>query len=54
MGDAQFVFRATIAIIIAILAEGFFEYNLGDSEILTLFLTITACACVAHTAPDVA
>jgi putative inorganic carbon (hco3(-)) transporter len=53
-GDARFVFHATVAIIIAILAEGFFEYNLGDSEILTLFLTITACAYVARTAPDAA
>jgi len=51
-GDARFVFHAGIAIIIAILAEGFFEYNLGDSEILTLFLTITACVYVARTAPD--
>jgi O-antigen ligase len=51
-GDARFVFHAAIAIIIAVLAEGFFEYNLGDSEILTLFLTITACAYVARTAPE--
>jgi O-antigen ligase len=42
--DARFVFHATIAITLAILAEGFFEYNLGDSEILTMFLTMVACA----------
>lgn len=45
-GDSRFVLHATVAIIIAILAEGFFEYNLGDSEILTMFLTIVACAYV--------
>jgi hypothetical protein len=31
-----------IAVIIAILAEGFAEYNLGDSEVLTLFLAVVA------------
>ncbi|MGA3023374.1 MAG: O-antigen ligase family protein [Bryobacteraceae bacterium] len=46
-GDALFVLRAAVAITIAILAEGFFEYNLGDSEILTMFLTIVACVYVA-------
>jgi putative inorganic carbon (HCO3(-)) transporter len=47
-GEPRFVFHATIAITIAILVEGFFEYNLGDSEILTLFLTMIACAYVAR------
>jgi len=46
-GDGRFVFHAMVAIIIAVLAEGFFEYNLGDSEILTLFLTMAACVYVA-------
>ena len=48
-GDARFVFQGAVAITIAILAEGFFEYNLGDSEILTMFLTMVACVYVALT-----
>jgi len=34
-------------VILAILAEGFFEYNLGDSEVLTMFLVVTTGAYVA-------
>ncbi|MGA2185376.1 MAG: O-antigen ligase family protein [Bryobacteraceae bacterium] len=48
-GDARFVFLGVVAVTIAILAEGFFEYNLGDSEVLTMFLTMVACAYVALT-----
>src|SRR5258708_39986742 len=36
--EARFVLHGAIAVILAILAEGFLEYNLGDSEVLTLFL----------------
>jgi putative inorganic carbon (hco3(-)) transporter len=50
-GDARFVFHGAVAITVAILAEGFFEYNLGDSEILTMFLTVVACAYVARGNP---
>ena len=46
--DTRFVFHAMVAITIAVLAEGFFEYNLGDSEVLTLFLTMAACVYVAR------
>jgi len=53
-GDARFVFHAMVAITIAVLAEGFFEYNLGDSEILTLFLTMVACVYVARAGEPVA
>lgn len=35
-----------VAVIIGVLAEGFFEHNLGDSEVLTMFLTTIACAYV--------
>lgn len=41
--DLQFALHGGIAAIIAVLLEGFFEYNLGDSEVLTLFLTTLAC-----------
>ena len=33
--------------ILAILAEGFAEYNLGDSEVLTLFLAVVAFGYIA-------
>lgn len=38
------VLYAAIAVTISILAEGLFEYNLGDSEILTMFLAVIASA----------
>jgi putative inorganic carbon (hco3(-)) transporter len=40
--EARFVLHGAIAVIIAILAEGFAEYNLGDSEVLTMFLAVVA------------
>ena len=40
--EARFILHGAIAVIIAILAEGFAEYNLGDSEVLTLFLAVLA------------
>ena len=43
-GDSRFLLHAAIACVLAILVEGFFELNLGDSEVLTMFLVITACA----------
>lgn len=42
--DARFLLHGGIAVILATLAEGFFEYNLGDSEVLTMFLVVVACA----------
>jgi O-antigen ligase len=40
----RFLLHGGIAVILATLAEGFFEYNLGDSEVLTMFLVVVACA----------
>jgi putative inorganic carbon (HCO3(-)) transporter len=45
--EARFVLHGAIAAILAILAEGFAEYNLGDSEVLTLFLAVVAFGYVA-------
>jgi hypothetical protein len=45
-GPGTWFLRAAIAAICSILAEGFFEHNLGDSEVLTMFLTVVACAYV--------
>jgi len=42
--DRRYVVHAAIAVIGAILAEGFFEHNLGDSEVLTMFLIVTSMA----------
>ncbi len=52
--EARFVLHGAIAVILAILAEGFLEYNLGDSEVLTLFLAVAGFGYVAREAIDVA
>jgi putative inorganic carbon (hco3(-)) transporter len=45
--DQLWVFRGAIAVTIAILVEGLVEYNLGDSEILFLFLTVVVTGYLA-------
>jgi O-antigen ligase len=50
--EARFVLHGAIAVILAILAEGLLEYNLGDSEVLTLFLAMIAFGYVAKEAAD--
>ena len=45
--ERRFILHGAIAVILAVLAEGFFEYNLGDSEVLTMFLVVTMGAYVA-------
>jgi putative inorganic carbon (HCO3(-)) transporter len=42
--DERFLLHGGIAVILATLAEGFFEYNLGTSVVLTMFLVIVASA----------
>jgi len=44
---ARFIWLGALAVILAVLAEGFFEYNLGDSEVLTMFLATMTCGYVA-------
>ena len=41
--QGKWVLYGAAASIIAVLAEGFFEYNLGDSEVLTMFLAAVSC-----------
>jgi putative inorganic carbon (hco3(-)) transporter len=48
--ETRFVLHGAIAVILAILAEGLLEYNLGDSEVLMLFLAIIAFGYVAREA----
>jgi len=50
--EARFVLHGAIAVILAILAEGFLEYNLGDSEVLTLFLAVAGFGYIAREAVD--
>ena len=45
--DARFIWLGGLAVIAAVLVEGFFEYNLGDSEVLTMFLATITCGYVA-------
>jgi putative inorganic carbon (hco3(-)) transporter len=50
--ERKAVLHGAIAVIIAVLVGGFFEFNLGDSEVLMLFLGILACIYVRE--PEVA
>jgi putative inorganic carbon (hco3(-)) transporter len=45
--DQRFVLRGAIAAVIATMVAGFFELNLGDSEVLTMFLVTIACGYTA-------
>ena len=45
--EARFILHGSMAVILALLAEGFAEYNFGDSEVLTLFLAVVAFGYVA-------
>lgn len=47
-GQARFILEGAAAVVIAIMVEGFFELNLGDSEVLTLFLAVVAAGYVAR------
>jgi len=41
--DIRFVLHGAIAVVLATMVEGFFEVNLGDTEVLTMFLVVVAC-----------
>ncbi|MGA7409011.1 MAG: O-antigen ligase family protein, partial [Bryobacteraceae bacterium] len=43
---AAWAFYGAVAAEVGVLAEGFFEYNLGDSEVLTMFLVAVSCGYV--------
>ena len=45
--DAKFALHAGVAVLIATLVTGMFELNLGDSEVLLLFLAVTGCGYAA-------
>ncbi len=45
--ERRWVLHAAIAVVIAILIGGFYEVNLGDSEVLAMFVAILGCGYVA-------
>ena len=45
--ECRYVVHGAISVTGAVLAEGCFEYNLGDSEVLTMFLIVTSAAYAA-------
>jgi O-antigen ligase len=47
-GDAKFILHGAISVVLAILVAGIFELNLGDSEVLTMFLAVVAAGYVAR------
>ncbi len=42
--DLKFVLHGAVAVVLAVMIAGIFEYNLGDSEVLTMFLVVVGCA----------
>ena len=52
MDDRRFLLHGGIAVVIAILVEGFADVNLGDSEVLTLFLVIVSLGYLATENPE--
>lgn len=49
--DRRFLLHGAIAIILATMVEGVFEYNLGISPVLTMFLVAVGCGYVALEKP---
>jgi O-antigen ligase len=45
--DLKFVLHGAVAVAIATMIAGCFEYNLGDSEVLIMFLVVVGCAYAA-------
>ena len=45
--DQRFLLHGGIAVLIATLVAGIFEHNLGDTEVLTMFLVVVACGYLA-------
>jgi putative inorganic carbon (hco3(-)) transporter len=45
--EARYFLHGAVATILALLVEGFFEYNFGDSEVLTMFLVVVSCGYLA-------
>jgi hypothetical protein len=50
--EKRFVLHGVIALMLAVLSAGWYEHNLGDGEVLTVFLASVACGYVAIDAPN--
>jgi putative inorganic carbon (HCO3(-)) transporter len=46
-GERRFVLHGAIAVMLAALSAGWYEHNLNDGEILTMFLAVCACGYLA-------
>ena len=46
-GVRRFLLHGAVAVVLAVMVEGFVEYNLGDSEVLAMFLVAIACGYLA-------
>jgi O-antigen ligase len=49
--EARFVLHGAIAVLLAIMVSGYWEVNLGDSEVLTFFLAVMGCGYAALRKP---
>jgi len=49
----RFLLHGAIAVVLAVLVEGGFELNIGDSEVLAMFLAVAACGYRAAEEPAV-
>jgi putative inorganic carbon (HCO3(-)) transporter len=49
--DRRFLLLGAIAVVIAVMVAGLFEVNLGDSEVLTMFLSVAALGYLACEEP---
>jgi len=45
--NQKFLLHGGVAVVLATMAEGLVELNLGDSEVLTMFLVVVACGYLA-------
>jgi O-antigen ligase len=52
--NERFILQGGIACVLGIMVSGLFEVNLGDSEVLAVFLTVVALGYVAVPKPDTA
>ena len=46
--DARFLLHGAVAVVLGIMTAGIFELNLGDSEVLFMFLVVVACGYAAR------
>jgi O-antigen ligase len=53
-GERRFVLYGALAVMIAVMSAGWYEHNLNDGHILTLFLAVCACGYLAVPATSAA